>query len=143
MNSTSAAIPPRFQFSLSALLILTTVVAVALGLLGTVARQFVLFSIIQVAMGVVPAACLIGAIFARGSTQAFCLGALVPTAPILLIQGAYNFNVVAGDRDDWFWRTVGIWTAMQISALACGAVAVFVKRWIERHPDAKLPFFDR
>jgi hypothetical protein len=141
MSTDPPSPPVRFQFSVAALLGLMTVVALTLGVFGRGGQQYLLWAVMQVSISIVPAICLIGAVFARHHLQAFCLGALVPTLP-MMISGTYGFNLSIGDPS-WFWDAFRLWTVAHVNVLICGTVAVFAKRWIDRHPEGKLPFIDR
>jgi hypothetical protein len=123
---------------------LTTVVAVLLGLLGTSARHLVIGAVLLIWLNLLPVVFLVGALFARGNLQAFCVGAVIPNFT-MLFTGALSYGVTFAINSETaaIGAAFGIWITTQIASLLCGSVAVLAKRWIDRNPDVKLPFLDR
>jgi hypothetical protein len=106
---------PRFQFSLGWMLICVTLIAVALGLSITIGSLVatLLFAIVYC---VLPTPLLIFAIFARGDSQAFAIGALIPWWTLQnWMPGASSFSSA-------------IWLLVMCSV--CGTVGAITRRWI-------------
>jgi hypothetical protein len=108
---------PRFQFSLTGLLITVTVVAVLLGF-AHVFGDFVGAVLFAVVCCVLPTPLVICAIFARGDIQAFAIGALVPWWT--LIGWMPNRSALS----------IALW--LLFMPAICGIVATFTRRWIQR-----------
>ncbi|HEX4415400.1 MAG TPA: hypothetical protein VH107_17330 [Lacipirellulaceae bacterium] len=106
---------PRFRFSLAWMLICVTLIAVALGLsiaIGSLVTTL-LFAIVYC---VLPTPLVIFAIFARGDSQAFAIGALIPWWTLQTwMPGASSFSNA-------------IW--LLVMCTACGVVAGITRRWI-------------
>jgi hypothetical protein len=106
---------PRFQFSLGWMLICVTLIAVALMLsikIGSLVATL-LFAIVYC---VLPTPLLIFAIFARGDSQAFAIGALIPWWTLQTwMPGASSFSSA-------------IW--LLVMCTVCGTVAAITRRWI-------------
>jgi hypothetical protein len=106
---------PRFRFSLAWMLICVTVIAVALGLSITIG-SLVATLLFAVVYCVLPTPLLIFAIFARGDSQAFAIGALIPWWTLQTwMPGASSFSNA-------------IWLLVMCSV--CGTVAAITRRWI-------------
>lgn len=103
---------PRFQFSLAWLLIAVTVVAVVLGV-ATSFRDFLGALFLVIVCCVLPTPFVICAIYGRGNTQTFAIGALVPWVMLL----------------PWM-STMAIW--LIILPVVCGTIAVATRKWIQQ-----------
>jgi hypothetical protein len=73
----------RFQFSLSTLFIVTTLVAVSCSLLWTMPNVTATFSLLAVSLAL-PAVFTTVLIYGRGYRRTFCLGALFPAGAMLV-----------------------------------------------------------
>jgi hypothetical protein len=105
----------RFRFSLAWMLICVTAIAVALGL-SMVIGSFVATLLFAIVYCVLPTPLVIFAIFARGDTQAFAIGALIPWWTLQTWKpGSSSFSSA-------------IWLLAMCTA--CGAVAAITRRWI-------------
>ena len=105
----------RFRFSLAWMLICVTAIAVALGL-SMVIGSFVATLLFAIVYCVLPTPLAIFAIFARGDTQAFAIGALIPWWTLQTwMPGAPSFS-----RAVWLLAICTV----------CGAVAAVTRRWI-------------
>jgi hypothetical protein len=114
---------PRFQFSLKWLLIAVAICAVLLAFAGVPAGQGLVGLFLSlVVRGVIPTAAVIGAIYGRGELQAFAIGAVVASVPILTAEiGPVLFSQLV----------VGlIWQVFVV--VICGSMAVISRRWLER-----------
>ena len=97
------------------MLICVTAIAVALGL-SMVIGSFVATLLFAIVYCVLPTPLVIFAIFARGDTQAFAIGALIPWWTLQTwMPGGSSFSSA-------------IWLLAMCTA--CGAVAAITRRWI-------------
>jgi hypothetical protein len=110
----------RFQFSLSSLLIVVTVVAVVLGL-SAVFGNLIGALALAIVFCVLPTPLVICAIFARGDIQAFAIGALVPFVTMFASRPYQSYLAMI----IWFLVLPGI----------CGVVAVVTLRWVRRNRE--------
>jgi hypothetical protein len=111
---------PRYQFSLARLMITVTLVAILVWFATKVGSfiSVVLFSFFACA---IPTPIVICAVYARGDTRAFAIGALVPWI--------VAFRLAWPDPYGAFLEM--IWLLMM--GTACGVIAVVTRRWIERN----------
>jgi hypothetical protein len=119
---------PRFQFSLWALLVVITVVAVLLGVWSIVGTA-VAWIIATIAYVVLPVPLLITAIFARDEVQAFSIGALMPWISNQLIGYPVTYALSRNQSSN---GPIFLSLAMIFVAAVCGVVAVVTRRWLER-----------
>jgi|1185.fasta_scaffold174561_2 hypothetical protein len=105
----------RFRFSLAWMLICVTAIAVALGL-SMVIGSFVATLLFAIVYCVLPTPLVIFAIFARGDTQAFAIGALIP----------WGTSQTWMPHESSFSNAVWLLTMCTV----CGAVAAVTRRWI-------------
>jgi hypothetical protein len=118
------------------LLILMTVVAVTLGFMATGIGAMVLSLTVWMLVSAIVNVMLITAIFGRGDLQVFAIGALVPTAP-LIVSGMSYF---AGPPTILHGIVAPI--TLAIAAGFGGVVAVLTRRLLRRLGDVKLPWLD-
>jgi hypothetical protein len=127
---------PKFQFSLRSQLILVTVVGIMLGLfvvLGPVVTWSLFYGLIYC---LIPTPLIVGALFGRGEVRTFSIGALVPwigqstngSYPLYATSAAPSSGAVFGIM-------LGITSFMLITSLACGVLAVFTRRWMDRNAN--------
>jgi hypothetical protein len=116
--------PPRFQFSLGWLMIAMSVVCVTLGVWVVLPRGIIGYLILDpLILGAVPTVLVTCTIYARGDTQAFAIGALVPWLSLILTRN--------GPIPVW---GLGFWSVF-VGGL-CGALAVALRRWLQDRSDA-------
>jgi hypothetical protein len=126
-------VPPRFQFGLFSMFLVTTAVAVACSLTFSMPSLvavplFVLFSVI------VTAVLITVIVYGRGYQRTFCIGAVVPFGVLLLMfafAGVILFLDGPSPRtDDLSCRLVvdGIW----VSSILVGAICVGVRWLVEK-----------
>jgi hypothetical protein len=109
---------PKFQFSLAWLMI--TVTAVAILLAGIhIFGDFIGGVLFAVVCCILPTPLVICAIFARGSVQAFAIGALVPWLTLLAWMPGRSSVSIA------------LW--LLILPALCGIIATVTRRWIQRY----------
>jgi hypothetical protein len=124
-NAPPRSSPPRFQFSLWWLMIAVSIVCVTLGVWEILPRGFIGYLVLDpLILGLAPTALVTCAVYARGDTRAFAIGALVPL--ILMI--------VAREGPLSVWR-LGFW--MLFVGSMCGALAVALRRWLEYLGDSE------
>jgi len=116
--------PPRFQFSLRWMLVVTSVVAVGLAL-GLNAWAELLATVLYWAL---PTPLVVAAVYGRGDVRAFSIGALVPLVSALVKGPWGNSPLSLILNAAWLMVTVGI----------CGIVGVGTRRWIEEHGGTDL-----
>jgi hypothetical protein len=133
-----------FQFSLLALLVLTTLVALACGLLFAAPGWVAALTMYAMLMAL-PAVWLTGVIYGRGYARTFCIAALVPAGAILLGFGlfaGYLLLATAAGETSWLdfsdaeagslWGVI-VSAHAGLSVLA-GTLAVLVRRTVEGPP---------
>jgi hypothetical protein len=117
-NAPQRSTPPRFQFSLWWLMIVVSIVCIALGVWEILPRGVLGYLVVDpLVLGVVPTVLVTCAVYARGDTRTFAIGALVPLVSMILTRD--------GQLSVWGF---GIWTVFVGSM--CGALAVAVRRWL-------------
>jgi hypothetical protein len=116
--------PPRFQFSLRWMLVAVAIVAILLGLGSLSIGRGLIGLLLAISLrGVLPTIAVAAAVYGRGDVQAFAVGAVVCSIPILTTEiGSLSFtSLVLG-------------TISQLIAMAlCGVTAVATRRWVVRH----------
>jgi hypothetical protein len=110
---------PRFQFSLAWMLVFMTAIAVLLWLSLSLGMM-ILASFVWC---VVPTPLVICALFARGSRQAFAIGALIPWLAFVVLRLPPTGSFIS----------MTVWL-LALGAI-CGWIAVFTRRWIGRESD--------
>jgi hypothetical protein len=123
LRSRDANRRPRFQFSLVALLVLMTVVALLLGFSAYIIDAMLLGPLLAFAFYLPAAALAACAVYGRGDYQAFALGALIPWVATMI------------DGIPYSWSGLGVLIRVVLIAAGCGCVSVFTRRWIK---DRKL-----
>ncbi|MGD0900181.1 MAG: hypothetical protein ABR915_20285 [Thermoguttaceae bacterium] len=129
---------PVFQYSLRTLFLVTTLVAVLCAALFTAPVWF--SGVTLVLLGVlVPMGLVVAIIYARGYFRTFCIGALFPAIPALLVSlymiAAISFTsdfstfFSSSDPEDFHFHIgVGVGAALGLLVL-CGLFAMLV-RWL-------------
>jgi hypothetical protein len=128
LQGTPGHLPPLvrpFQFTLRTLLSLTTVVAVVCSGLFAPAVWMVALTLLVLGM-LGPMALTVALIYGRGYLRTFCIGALFPAAPILLLDLYYGMMVVAGLCDGGFHQFTADGDANSAETRMTMAVAVVV-----------------
>jgi hypothetical protein len=104
-------------------MIAMSVVCVMLGVWVILPRGIVGYLILNpLILGAVPTILVTCTIYARGDTQAFAIGALVPCLSLVLTHD--------GPISAWGF---GVWSVF-VGGL-CGVLAVAVRRWLHDHDD--------
>jgi len=114
--------PARFQYSLATLLILMTIVAFALGFMGTTLGETIVLLVLWTLFSILPAVLVSVAVYARGDLQAFALGALVPMLP-LAVNGS-----VFGSRSASILQGLMALVGVVVLGGVCGIAAAATRR---------------
>jgi len=138
-DSATAEVEPTgqpLQFSLRTLLIVMTVAAIFLsGLFGgtdwiAMATAYVLFTAWPMVLAIV-------LVYGRGRARTFCIGALIPTVPLLVSPSSILFALAFGTFGP---GTLGLeerlrlglaCLVMLVTSIFCGVAALGVRRLVE------------
>jgi hypothetical protein len=134
--------PPRFQFSIATLLLITTATAVVCALVFQIPSNISLPAMVFLSVAVFPAMWTTMIVFGRGYQRAFGIGAMFPAIILVffgvIMIGESNVLSSSGPRfdrssDDYFILRLVLllcWTSDVVVGLVCMAV-----RWalVKRH----------
>ncbi len=135
--------PPRFQFSLFSMFVVTTAVAATCSLTFTMpaVAAIPLFGVFSM---VLTAVLITGIIYGRGYQRTFCIGAVVPFGVILFALG-FSAVILFIDSppfprgDDFLFRLTvdGFWgSSVLAGASSAGARALIERRRVASPPAA-------
>jgi hypothetical protein len=133
--------PPRFQFSLFSMFVVTTAVAITCSLTFSMPVLVALPGFVLVSM-IVTAVLITVIVYGRGYQRTFCIGAVVPFG-VLLFALAFDMVILfldgppgpRGDALAFRLTVVGFWA----SSILAGAICAGVRRLIERRRAAAPP----
>ena len=106
-------------------MIVVSIVCVNLGVWEILPRGLLGYLVVDpLILGLIPTALVTCAIYARGDTRTFAIGALVPLILLIMTHD--------GQLSVWHF---GFWTLFVGSM--CGALAVALRRWLEYRGDSE------
>lgn len=138
---------PLFQYSLRTLFVLTTLVAILCSALFAAPWWFSVATLAVLGV-LIPLGLIVAIIYARGYLRTFCIGALFPAVPALLVSlylwtmvyvsifGVNFSDLVSGHDGDEYRLRLAIALGVALALIAfCGLFAMLV-RWLVE-PRAK------
>lgn len=146
MTSTSpeSGIPPRFQFSIAALLWVTLILAILLTILFRLPFVAAYPLVFFVSIGVLPAAWTTLIIYGRGYQRTLAIGAMFPSGfcQLFALMAMFEHAIPIhswnppGDEDLLFrFVFAGFWA----SSIVVGLICMGLRRLVEKCPPSQNP----